>query len=55
MPQYEYACQECKETFSRVLTLHEHDFESPRCPKCGSDKVEQRLSSFFAVTSKKSA
>jgi len=26
-----------------------------RCPGCGSKKVEQKLSAFYAVTSKKSA
>jgi putative FmdB family regulatory protein len=55
MPEYEYFCNDCHESFSKVLTLHEHDSESPRCPKCGSAKIEQRYSAFFAVTSKKSA
>jgi putative FmdB family regulatory protein len=55
MPLYEYFCSDCQETFSKVLTLHEHDNENPRCPRCGSEKVDQRYSAFFAVTSRKSA
>ena len=55
MPQYDYFCLDCQQTFSQVLTLIEHDKERIACPKCGSKKVEQRPSAFYAVTSKKSA
>ena len=55
MPVYEYVCQECKKTFERILTLHQHDSEEMRCPECGSKKIEQEAAAFYAVTSKKSA
>jgi putative FmdB family regulatory protein len=55
MPHYEFFCNACKKTFSRVLTIAEHGKEKLACPKCGSKNVEQRWSAFYAVTSKKSA
>ncbi len=55
MPVYDYVCKDCKKTFERVLTLHEHDTEKTRCPSCGSKNIEQEAATFYAVTSKKSA
>ena len=55
MPNYEFVCSACKKTFSKILTIAEHDAEKTACPHCGSHKVEQRWSVFSAVTSKKSA
>jgi putative FmdB family regulatory protein len=55
MPNYEFFCHACKKTFSKILTIAEHDKEKTTCPHCGSHKVEQRWSAFSAVTSKKSA
>jgi putative FmdB family regulatory protein len=55
MPMYEYLCADCHKEFSKVLTLSEHEkSEQPVCPHCGSHKVEQEVSAFFAVTGKKS-
>jgi putative FmdB family regulatory protein len=54
MPLYEYLCEDCHKTFSKVLTLNEHDKENIKCPFCGSKKVVQEASAFFAVTGKKS-
>jgi len=54
MPQYEYYCGKCKKNFSVVLTLAEYDKGKAACPKCKSKKVEQKVASFFTVTSKKS-
>jgi putative FmdB family regulatory protein len=54
MPHYEYACKECKKTFSLIMTLAEYDKGNVACPKCKSKKVEQKLSTVFTVTSKKS-
>jgi hypothetical protein len=36
------------------MTVTEYEKKKVKCPKCGSKKVEQRLASFYAVTSKKS-
>jgi len=55
MPQYDYFCQDCQQTFTEYLTLIEHDKSQIACPKCGSKKVEQRPAAFYAVTSRKSA
>ena len=54
MPLYEYICFACDKTFTKVLTLSEHDKDTVVCPHCGSDQVEQEVSAFFAVTGKKS-
>jgi putative FmdB family regulatory protein len=55
MPHYEYFCNSCKKTFSKMLSISEHDKGKAACPRCGSKNVEQRWSAFSAVTSKKSA
>jgi putative FmdB family regulatory protein len=55
MPTYEYDCQDCHKTFSQTLTLAEADKQKVTCPHCHSANVEQRPSSFYAVTSRKSA
>jgi putative FmdB family regulatory protein len=55
MPVYDYLCKDCKKSFERVLTLHEHDTEKMCCPACGSRNIEQAATAFYAVTSKKSA
>ena len=54
MPLYEYTCNDCHKNFSTVLTIDKHDHEKVKCPKCGSKKVEQQYSAFYAVTSHKS-
>ena len=54
MPQYEYACKGCKKRFTLIMTLAQYDKGKVACPKCKSKKVEQKVATFFAVTSKKS-
>jgi len=61
MPYYDYECRECGKTFEAFQTFDEHDrhedherHEQLHCPGCGSKEVEQRLSSVFVQTSKKS-
>jgi len=54
MPFYDYVCKDCQEHFSKILTINEHSRGDVQCPKCGSAKVEQVPSSFFAVTARKS-
>jgi putative FmdB family regulatory protein len=54
MPLYDYRCKECHKKFEIALTLAEHEKGSIKCPKCGSNKVEQEPAAFFAVTSRKS-
>jgi len=54
MPQYEYFCHSCQKVFSQTLTLQEYEEGEITCPDCGSKEVEQTLTAFFAVGSKKS-
>ena len=54
MPQYTFACKDCGNTFSQVMHVADLAKGGIKCPKCGGDKVEQEIGSFFAVTSKKS-
>ena len=54
MPLYEYHCRECGEAFSVRLHIIEHEKKRPKCPKCGSRKLEHVYSSFLANTAKKS-
>lgn len=55
MPTYEFECAQCDHKFTEKQTYEEHDkHKKVRCPKCGSQKVEQFVGSFFTVTSKKS-
>jgi putative FmdB family regulatory protein len=55
MPQYEFLCTACKKPFLTTLTLQAYEKGKITCPMCGSRKVNQRVSTFYAVTSKKSA
>lgn len=54
MPTYEFACEKCKKTFALTITVAEYEKKKTKCPKCGSQKVKQLISSFQTVTSKKS-
>ncbi|MFQ5850773.1 MAG: zinc ribbon domain-containing protein [Candidatus Binatia bacterium] len=54
MPTYEYRCAKCGRRFSLVLSIKEHDSNRAKCPKCGSRKLNQLISSFYAQTSSKS-
>ena len=54
MPFYEFACQDCHQEFSLVLSLKERESGGVTCPGCGSVKVTPLISSFMVKTSKKS-
>jgi putative FmdB family regulatory protein len=56
MPVYEYFCQRCTSSFMEAMHVSEHEKELPKCPECHKkDKVQTQLSTFHAVTSRKSA
>jgi putative FmdB family regulatory protein len=40
MPLYEYACQDCGQESELLVT----NSSQPKCPKCGSTKVDKLLS-----------
>ena len=41
MPIYEYRCTNCGQEFEEIMKLSD---PAPRCPGCGSDKVERQMS-----------
>ncbi len=45
MPIYEYMCLKCRANFERLVKNNQ---EKPPCVKCGSLKVERKLSVFAA-------
>ena len=48
MPIYEYVCMSCESHFEELVR---HD-ESPKCPDCGTAKVQRQLSVFAASKAK---
>ena len=54
MPTYEFYCEKCKKAFSFILSLSEYEKKMYSCPKCKAKKLKQQITSFQAVTSKKS-
>jgi putative FmdB family regulatory protein len=55
MAQYEFECQACRKKFTAQQTFAEHDrVPKPKCPKCGSAKVEQLVVAVHVQTGKKS-
>lgn len=54
MPIYEFKCMDCGETFTLKMTVVEMETTKVTCPKCGSEKIMKIISSFHAMTSKKS-
>ena len=54
MSNYVFHCQDCDKEFTQNLHISDVDKAAVTCPHCGSKKVNQLVSSFSAVTSKKS-
>jgi putative FmdB family regulatory protein len=54
MPTYDYYCQACDRTFEVHLSLREHDAHRVQCPHGHSTQVQQAVTHFETVTSKKS-
>lgn len=53
MPRYEYHCEACNRTVTLRLSVTQHEKARPACPKCGSKKLTQLISSFLTQTSRK--
>ncbi|MBZ5530934.1 MAG: zinc ribbon domain-containing protein [Acidobacteriia bacterium] len=49
MPIFEYVCRECDHEFEAIVLGQ----QKAACPKCGSKRLKQQLST-FAVTGEKS-
>lgn len=54
MPTYEFVCEKCNNTFTRVMRISEYGKKKIRCPKCKSTRVKQQITGFQTITSKKS-
>ena len=54
MPRYEFACEECKQSFELSMTISERERGNVKCPKCKGTKVVPQLGGFMSQTSKKS-
>ena len=46
MPTYDFTCEKCKKNFTLTMTMQERDRKKPKCPKCNSTRVRQRLTGF---------
>ena len=53
MPTYEFVCEDCGKSFSVILSLAEYEKRQAECPKCGSKTLNQQITAFQAITSKK--
>lgn len=54
MPVYEFLCRKCDKEFTVVLSVEEHERHDVTCPHCKGKEVEQAVTAFSVVTSKKS-
>lgn len=54
MPKYDYRCVKCGKKSTLSLSIAGHEAGKARCPKCGSKRLKQLPSLFFAATSSKS-
>jgi len=54
MSEYVFHCEDCGKEFTRTLHISERDKGEVACPHCGSKRVGQMVTSFSAVTAKKS-
>lgn len=53
MPIYDYFCRKCQEPFTALMTIQEHDQQTPECPRCHESKeVEKRISAHVATARK---
>ena len=46
MPIFEYLCEQCGHNFEAILFGE----QKPECPKCHTEKLEQKLSTFAVST-----
>ncbi|MBI3024345.1 MAG: zinc ribbon domain-containing protein [Candidatus Tectomicrobia bacterium] len=54
MPTYDFKCAKCGKNVTLVLGVTDYERKAYKCPKCGSKKLDRRISSFRVQTSKKS-
>ena len=54
MPTYDYRCEKCGHSFSRVETISAHERSKVACPKCKAAAVSRVFTPFYAKTVRKS-
>jgi putative FmdB family regulatory protein len=54
MPIYEYTCRECGKDFIVQQSVAAHSRGPHQCPHCQSTNVQQKVSTIYTVTSRKS-
>jgi putative FmdB family regulatory protein len=54
MSQYVFYCRDCKKEFTQSLHMSDRETNKVACPHCGGKRVEQLVTAFSTVTSKKS-
>jgi putative FmdB family regulatory protein len=54
MSEYVFFCEECKKEFTQRLHMADREHDVISCPYCNSTKVQQAVTAFSTVTSKKS-
>lgn len=54
MSNYVFHCLDCKKEFTQTLHMADAEKGGVKCPHCGSVRVNQLVSAFSAVTSRKS-
>ena len=54
MPIYDFKCSRCKKRFTRIMSIADFETKKLKCLKCGSSKVDQLMTGFLTITSKKS-
>ncbi len=50
MPIFEYACQECDNTYEKIV-MRSRSQDNQTCPACGSEHSKKLMSSFSSKTS----
>lgn len=53
MPRYEFHCEACNRKVTLQLSVTQREKARRACPKCGSQKLTQLISSFLTQTSRK--
>ena len=54
MPAYDFRCAKCGKNVTLMISVADYERKSYKCPKCGSKKLDRRISSVQVQTSKKS-
>jgi putative FmdB family regulatory protein len=48
MPIYVYRCEQCRETFERLVPMSANSATAP-CPHCGAEDARKQLASFATL------